>query len=252
MEPVSTFEYDNGLVGRIFFDEDAPNPRTEFDCHLGTMVCWHSRYNLGDEQPELSADDFQRSLAEDVDPTVYDRIEYWDHGPGWETLIRRHPCTEQSSYCSAEAVKAADQRVEAIIAKAIEEHYIVLPLYLYDHSGITISTGPFSCPWDSGQVGWIYVSIEQVKKEFGWKRLTRDRRQQIVQILEKEVEEYDQYLTGQVFEYVLEGNSEEIVDSCGGFFGEEYCEQELQAAAERTVQRIKEELAIEIAEEVNV
>ena len=30
------------------------------------------------------------------------------------------------------------------------KEYIALPVYLYDHGGITISTSPFSCPWDSG------------------------------------------------------------------------------------------------------
>jgi hypothetical protein len=29
------------------------------------------------------------------------------------------------------------------------------PLYMYDHSGTTYSTSPFSCPWDSGRVGII-------------------------------------------------------------------------------------------------
>ena len=32
-----------------------------------------------------------------------------------------------------------------------------LPLYLYDHSGLTLATTPFSCPWDSGQVGWVLI-----------------------------------------------------------------------------------------------
>jgi len=39
-----------------------------------------------------------------------------------------------------------------------QEGVIYLPRFLYDHSGITMSTGPFSCPWDSGQVGFIYAT----------------------------------------------------------------------------------------------
>ena len=31
----------------VFRDEDAPNPR-QWE-NLGKMVCWHSRYDLGDE-----------------------------------------------------------------------------------------------------------------------------------------------------------------------------------------------------------
>jgi hypothetical protein len=30
-----------------------------------------------------------------------------------------------------------------------EKPLVILPLYMYDHSGITISTTPFTCAWDS-------------------------------------------------------------------------------------------------------
>lgn len=35
---------------------------------------------------------------------------------------------------------------------------LLMPLYLYDHSGITISTSEFCDPWDSGQIGFIYTN----------------------------------------------------------------------------------------------
>jgi len=38
IEPVAY----RGHTVRVMFDEDAPNPRKDFD-HMGTMVCWHSR-----------------------------------------------------------------------------------------------------------------------------------------------------------------------------------------------------------------
>ena len=54
-----------------------------------------------------------------------------------------------------------------------ENAVIILPLYLYDHSGITISITPFSCRWDSGQVGFVYMTRESIKNDFGIKRLTK-------------------------------------------------------------------------------
>jgi hypothetical protein len=33
----------------------------------------------------------------------------------------------------------------------------VLPMYIYDHSGITVRTHSFADQWDSGQVGFIYA-----------------------------------------------------------------------------------------------
>lgn len=39
-----------------------------------------------------------------------------------------------------------------------------LPLYVYDHSGVRLNTTGFSCPWDSGQVGWIVATREALKR----------------------------------------------------------------------------------------
>jgi len=61
---------------------------------------------------------------------------------------------------------------------AIKTH-IILPLYLYDHSGITMNTTGFSCGWDSGQVGYIVMSYEKIRKEYNWKNITKKRRTQI-------------------------------------------------------------------------
>lgn len=113
---------------------------------------------------------------------------------------------------------------------------VILPLYLYDHSGITMSTGSFSDRWDSGQVGFIYVDRATCIREFGEKFSVAD----IEKELKEEVEEYDNYLTGQVYWYrifekeeyvetcphcneIIRKEDEEIeIDSCGGFYGLDY------------------------------
>lgn len=91
-------------------------------------------------------------------------------------------------------------------------------LYLYDHSGITMNTTGFSCPWDSGQVGWIYASKEDALKEFGGKSFTASTRQKAETLLRGEVEEYDSYLRGECYGYELY-KSGELEDSCWGFIG---------------------------------
>lgn len=101
---------------------------------------------------------------------------------------------------------------------------ISLSLYLYDHSGITMNTTGFSCPWDSGQVGIIFVSKEKARKEYGWKRITKARRVKLCKYLKGEVEVYDQFLTGDVW-YGEVKKGEEDIDSCGGLYGGEYALQ---------------------------
>ena len=45
-----------------------------------------------------------------------------------------------------------------------EDALIVIPVFLYEHSGLYINTTGFSCPWDSGQIGFIYTSKENIRK----------------------------------------------------------------------------------------
>ena len=158
----------------IFDDLNPCSPR-EFD-NLGTMVCFHRRYNLGDET-ELKSSDFS----------------------SWEEL---------ENYLYKE-----------------EDALIAIPVFMYDHSGLWINTTGFSCPWDSGQVGYIYISKEKVRREYSCKRITKKLKNMIREILCSEVDLYNDYLSGNVYGFTLTNkeNAEEIDSSCG-FYGTDYIE----------------------------
>ena len=94
----------------------------------------------------------------------------------------------------------------------------MLPLYLYDHSGITMSTSPFSCPWDSGKVGYIVASPEAIRKNFGVKRASKKMYKHAEHILKDEVRVYDYFLKGDVW-MVSWGSVEENSEDCCGFYG---------------------------------
>jgi hypothetical protein len=49
-------------------------------------------------------------------------------------------------------------------------------------------------------------------------------------VLEGEIKDYDQYLTGDVYGYVVKDEAGDRVDSVWGFFGLEYARSEAQAA----------------------
>ena len=95
---------------------------------------------------------------------------------------------------------------------------ISIPLYLYDHSGITMNTTGFPCPWDSGQVGWIHVERKRVREEFKKKRVSKKLLKKVVEILRAEVGIYDSYIRGNVFGYEIEDKEGEHIDSCWGYF----------------------------------
>jgi hypothetical protein len=160
------------------------------DDNLGVMCCYHNRYDLGDK---------------DATP----RLDWRDYS-SWDEL--------------------RDALYKAVAARG-DKIVVCLPLYLYDHSGITMRTHPFGCSWDSGQVGYIYTTRKRLQAAgFDWQCITKGRRLQIGSILNGEVEEYDKYLTGDVWGYKITDDAGTVVDSCWGFIGHEYCEQEGNAA----------------------
>lgn len=103
------------------------------------------------------------------------------------------------------------------------KEYIALPVYLYDHGGITVSTLPFSCPWDSGFFGIIAVSLDKVRKEYGWKHITASRRKRIEGYLQNEIKALDDYYTGKVFGYRITPEYDNVneLESCWGYYGTE-------------------------------
>ena len=221
----------NGYTVQIIADQDPESPR-EWD-NVGTMACWHDRYHLGDKpyrgRRGESPSDWLESLAKEYSPGFAKR---------WDNYHFRRMVGEPADgdYNSADQ-KARKARFyaarDAAMWKVIDANYVILPLGLIDHSGISmyVGSGAHSCDpggWDSGQVGWIYADRKKCIEEWGGKskRFTKHVREMAEQCLRQEVETYDQFLTGDVWGFVIEDANGEHVDSCWGFFGDEYCKQE--------------------------
>ena len=112
-----------------------------------------------------------------------------------------------------------------------KKEYISLPVYAYIHSGTCLNTTGFSCPWDSGQSGIIYISKDKVRKEFRVKRISLKLFNRIEEILRGEVETFSQYLGGEVYGFIIEDLEGEILDSCWGFYELENCKSEAVSMA---------------------
>lgn len=68
-----------------------------------------------------------------------------------------------------------------------------LTVYMYDHGGQTISTSPFSCPWDSGIVGAIYYTKDSLKKS-GYRF---DRPDDARDAMSRFIKHYDDWMQGE-------------------------------------------------------
>jgi len=85
----------------------------------------------------------------------------------------------------------------------------ITPVYAYEHGGITISTGKFSCQWDSGCLGLAFTTKEKMK-EIG----TPDHL--VEEAIKDEVKLFDMYLQGDAWiVYVKDtyGDGEDIDSS---------------------------------------
>jgi len=155
------------------------NPRTDED-NLSIMLCFHKRYNLGDQD-------------HDYDERDYDSF--------------------------------SDMLAEI---KKREDPLTILPLYLLDHSGCTISVGSFGDRWDSGMIGFVFVSKQRVREEYGVKRISKKIKSIVDSVIDAEVKIYDAYLKGEVYEYKLY-DGKNLIDSSFGFYDANEC---LEAACE--------------------
>ena len=161
---IDTYEGEKYVL-EIHNDDCCESPRDWVDSK--TLICWHSRYRIGDSH---KYSDFE-SFTEDVR----------------------------------------------------EEDNLILPVYMLDHSGISLSTTKFSCPWDSGQVGYIYMSHDEIVENFG--KLDDESISKATLTLKSEVDIYSKYLNGDVYMYTLYekcptcNSKSQVIDSCGGFYG---------------------------------
>ena len=132
---------------KLFQDSFGENPRKDWD-NLGTIAYKHRNYELGDEKISDPIDWLQEKLKLST------------------KKIGEYATSNGYSYYSDE--------VKNWLESQFLEKFIAFPLYLYDHSGITISTKPFGCRWDSGQVGYIYTTKKEICKWFGIRKVTAE------------------------------------------------------------------------------
>lgn len=192
MEPIETYEHE-GMTIEIYPDEGPVEDPRDWE-NLGIMVCWHPDYYFGD---------FQFTNPE---------------GRG---AVRNR--FHQDDFNSMEMLA----RYLGIVDRAV----CILPLTIYDHSGVTMYVGgkydyPFdSAGWDTTHVGFIYTTPEKIE-EMG---IPEDK---IEEALRQEVKTYAAWLEGDVVGYVVKDSEGEIVDGCWGYVGNyEFCKSEAEDAA---------------------
>ena len=140
----------------------------------------------------------------------------------WDNICIVHNC--HSRYSLGDKNYNNREDIDEAMHEAKKNGDIIVPLYLYDHGGITISLTPFSCPWDSGQVGFVQVPRKKMLEEFGKKNFTPKLKVKALEIAESEIETLDRYVKGEVYGYIIDEDG-----GCWGYYSIEDAQNEAKA-----------------------
>lgn len=236
MDPAETYEH-NGVTVEIHYEQydmSHADPRGN-DGNLSTFYLYRPGYALGDEQlGSEGLDEIECPVCE---------------GEGNEN------CKRCEGWGKVEPTLAEFAKSEGAIA--------IAPLFIFEHSMMSISAGPIiftdedeganistdsrgrfmgdEAGWDTSFSGFALVTREKWDACFPSEPLDKAR---IEGIVKGEVDEYDKYLRGEVYGYVIApGTIAE--DSCWGFLGNKYVKEaaneETAYAAERIAKDAEEE-----------
>lgn len=213
-----------GVEVSLFYDIDGGDPRDADN--LGEMYVYYRGHELGDHQlPAGGLPDIACPRCGDREPAAEDceRCGGWGEvSPGLAEWLRS---------------------VKALAA---------MPLFVHDHGVLamrggrlvmlgedcvqrtdTASVDRFPADaqgWDTSFVGFMVVTEERIQTLCGEdpEHRTADW---LDAALKTELAEYDRYLRGEVYFYVVASGTP-FEESCGGFIGLEYAKEEADRAAE--------------------
>lgn len=118
--------------------------------------------------------------------------------------------------------KTVPQYAKEIVDRFKKTHWL-FPIEAYIHGNVAIAfsqEGQFpDRRWDVSQVGYVFAAKSE------W-RLSKSARKAAASFIET----WNQYLSGDVWGYVIANKDGETVDSCWGFYGKEYCQKQGEEA----------------------
>jgi hypothetical protein len=112
-----------------------------------------------------------------------------------------------------------------------EKAYHIFPVAAYIHSGVVLKLGEGrdfpDYQWDVSHVGLVLVAKGE------WKTKAK-----ALKAAESLVKEWNQYLAGEVYGYVVEDAKGANLDSCWGFYGYDYALEEARSIADCNAKEI--------------
>jgi hypothetical protein len=242
-KPYDTQTY-KGFTINVIVDDNPSDP-TDWDL-LGDYYFKKIQFGLQKSKTFETFNQLMEELALEVDPTLQIKMDYWGcMGKGYSKLRKKYSIQEWGTKVPAES----EEKIHQLITDSFNKNYVYLPIYKYDHSGIKLQTTPFTCKWDSGQIGFVIVSKEKIKKEYNKRVINKKLIEEVIEILESEVDIISDYVSGNIFGYTIIDplKSDTIIDSCWGFYGTDWKNNGLlEVARDQIDDAVREEEEVDI------
>lgn len=141
---------------------------------------------------------------------------------------------ERHGYVNDSGVKRREKspfsEPEEVRTWAANNGFHCYPVFKYEHGNVAYSIAPFSCPWDSGQAGYLLLSLEE------WSAMD-DKADSYAK---GTLESYSSWCNGEIYGWIVEDEDGETLESCWGYIGEsDYALQEGLDTAEGIEKRRK-------------
>lgn len=241
MEAYKTEEY-RGYEINIYYDETPECPR-EWS-NVATFVCEHRSYSLGDEYDIKSVINtlFEKyvtlqSVIKKFCEITQAKLVTRDGRSWYEFELKyeayqRTACLYMDDYEDRIIQQMSSYFSDREKLEMVEEagEIVWLPISMYEHSGINIWLGSTSghpdARWDCSTIGFAYIERKTAEKEGacnpdanGLYNGHKSWQEWAYDVMEYEMKIYNQYVTGEVFGYMIEGGDGYCDDSCWGFYG---------------------------------
>lgn len=240
MNLFKSYQIPGGKKFVIVYDETAENPRDSVD-NVETLACGRAHGKYGDVELQTNS---YRELA-----GIILRVMEKDAESGYlsedskkksrkEACELRHAIDHLDVYTSTDSVgsRSLDR-----LRRVMNRVSLIMPVYKYEHSGIALSLSAFSDPFDSGTLGYAFVTNAKIRQEFcgghhttarfgeasvchwvpGTGIINKARRAKAEACIRSSLRTYEAFLNGEVFGYEVLGKDGNALESCYGFYGME-------------------------------
>jgi hypothetical protein len=175
-QPIHTESYKGYSIEVFYADLSSLEGNPREHVKFGKIYTWHRRYSIGDPHNFKNAKEMEDAILEEAGKL--------------DVKNRR---------------KALNELI-----------FVIMPVYMYDHGGRVLSTSPFDCPWDSGQLGWTYVTTKAAKEWFNVSKLKPEHKVKARELLEKELKLLNNWIEGEIYYFDIKNPDGKIETDVSG------------------------------------